>query len=136
MPHSPPFVAEVLPLQDLRRDVAEDDDAVAERGGAGELEPQPGDIDAVKETGAASDGDGEDRKVELIDEVVLDQRAIELAGPVLHDVLARLLFQLGDFLSNITFDEPGIPRGLPQSRRGDEFGEAVDPVEVVVTSDL
>jgi hypothetical protein len=54
-------------------------------------------VEILKETLAGSDGQGEERKMELIDEVVLYQRAVELAGPVLHDVLTGPVFQLGDF---------------------------------------
>jgi hypothetical protein len=49
----------------------------------------------------AADDDREEPEVELIDEVVLHQGAIELAGTELQDVLAGLLLQGSDFPGDV-----------------------------------
>jgi hypothetical protein len=95
------------------RGIGEDDNAVAELGRAGELEFQVSGVDTLKKALAASDDQGEERKMELIDEVVLYQGAVELARPVLHNVLTGPLLQVGNFLGDVTFDECGVPCSLP-----------------------
>jgi hypothetical protein len=62
-------------------------------------------VESVEETLAGSDGDGVHPEVELVDEVVLQKRAVELAGAVLQDVPTRLFFQLGDGFGHVS----GVP---------------------------
>ena len=73
-----------------------------------------GNVNSVEETLTASGNDGEDPEVVLVGKIVLHQRAVELAGSELQDVLAGLLFQLGDFAGDVTLDARGIPFGLLQ----------------------
>ena len=67
--------------------------------------------------------------MELVDEVVLHQRAVELAGAEFQDAPAGLLLQLGNLVGDIAFDQRRVPLEWRFERpRGDVFGEAVDPV--------
>src|SRR6266516_3922823 len=77
-------------------EIGELDDAVAERLGPGEPQPQPAGIDALEQPKAAAHHKREDREVKLIDQAMLDERAIQPTGPVLHDRLAGLVLQPGD----------------------------------------
>src|SRR5260370_16721829 len=57
---------------------------------------------------------GEDHETVFINEILLHERVNELNAPKDQDVLTRLLFQSGNFLSNIVLDEGGIPLSFLQ----------------------
>lgn len=107
--------------------VGEDDNAGAEARGADQYQVDV--IDPVEQVLAASDGDGEYPEVELVNEVVLHQRAVELARAELQEVLAGLLLQLGHLGGDVPFDKGCVPLQWPfEGPRGDILGQAVDPV--------
>jgi len=92
-----------------------------------------GGIDSVEETLAAPRSDGENPEVELVNEVVLHERAVKFAGAKLQDAPAGLLLQASHLAGDVTADERCIPLGLLHSRRGDVLGKAVDPVGLFIT---
>ncbi len=57
---------------------------------------------------------GEDHETVFINEILLHERVNELNAPKDQYVLTRLLFQSGNFLSNIVLDEGGIPLSFLQ----------------------
>ena len=69
------------------RRVGEDHDPRVEPRRVGERQVRG--VDAVEDPLTASHGDGEQPEVELVDEVLLHQRAVELAGAELQDVSHR-----------------------------------------------
>ena len=64
----------------------------------------------VLENGApAADDDWEIPEMEFIDQPVLEERAIEASGAVLHDVLPRLALEARDFAGDIPLDGICVP---------------------------
>src|SRR5215470_14982410 len=57
---------------------------------------------------------GEDHETVFINEILLHERVNELNAPKDQDILTRLLFQSGHFLSNIVLDKDGIPLSFLQ----------------------
>src|SRR2546421_9131876 len=57
---------------------------------------------------------GEDHETVFINEILLHERVNELNAPKDQYVLTRLLFQSGNFLSNIVLDKGGIPLSFLQ----------------------
>ena len=94
------------------------------------------DLDAVDQPLAASGQHGEDPEVELVEEAVREQRAVELAGAELEQVLARLLLQRRDSLGSVALDDRCVPGGVGERPRGDVLGHLVDPVGVGVAAPL
>src|SRR5215831_18069062 len=73
-------------------------------------------IDALEQSTPRTNYSRKDRKLELVDEVVIDQRLIEHAGPVLDDPLAWCLFEPRHFSGHVTADRRGVPCGGLQRR--------------------
>src|SRR5215467_8523437 len=116
--------------------VAQDHHTRAECLGAGEL--QLGILPSLGEQALpAADHEGVDPDPVLVDQVVFHQGLHERGTAVHLDVLARLLLQLGDLLSDITLDQGGVPvQRLGQRPGGDQLRDAVHPVEVWPTLDF
>jgi len=55
--------------------------------------------------------------MKFIDQPVLEERAIEASGAVLHDVLPRLAFEAQDFSYDISLDSPRVPGSASVQRR-------------------
>jgi hypothetical protein len=86
-------------------------------------------VEAVEEPLATSHCDGMHPEVELVDEVLFDQRAVELPCAELQDALAGLILQPGDLFTDIALEECRVPlEWLAKGLRSDELGEAVDPL--------
>jgi hypothetical protein len=84
----------------------------------------------AKQAGAAPSDDWIDPEAELIDQVVLQQGARELAAAVHDDRLSRLPLQPGNLRRDIAGEQGGVPfQRFVQGRRRDVLGEAVDPVD-------
>ena len=58
-------------------------------------------VDVFEEVLTGSDGYGCEQEMELVDEVVFDQRGIQWTGAVFKDVSAGLLLQLGDVFGDV-----------------------------------
>ncbi len=58
-----------------------------------------------EQTLSASQNNGKDQQVVLIDEVVLHQRLHKFSAAKDHDILTGLLLQLGDFVRDILVDQ-------------------------------
>ena len=71
-----------------------------------------GGVDSFEQVLAATDGDWSDQEMKLVNQAVLHQRGIEKTIPVLDDVAARLLFQVGHECGHIAFNDTGIPGGF------------------------
>src|SRR5580704_15325252 len=81
---------------------------------------------------AGPDHDGEDEQPQLIDEVVLEQRAPELVAGVDDDVPVHVLLQPGDFLDHVALQDRHVgPRGVLEGRGHDVLRHAVQPVRPV-----
>jgi hypothetical protein len=107
--------------------VSENYDARAEPGRVPESQ-MGGLIDSVEEPLTAPRSDGENPEVELVDEIVLHERAVEFAGAILQDIPACLLLQAGYLPRDIGTQERRVPLDLLQSRRGHVLGKSVDPI--------
>ena len=64
-----------------------------------------------------ADDDWEIPDMKFIDQPVLEERAIEASGAVLHDVLPRLAFEAQDFSYDISLDSPRVPGSASVQRR-------------------
>jgi hypothetical protein len=85
---------------------------------------------------ATSDDDGEDRESELVDQIMLDQHAIELSGPIFDDVLPRLFLQLGDLIGDIALNDLSVPGRRRECSRSYQLRKAIDTIEVRVALHL
>src|SRR5262245_46264067 len=112
--------------------VDEHDDARLEPRSLDEL--QVGSIDAIEQPLTGADCHWEHPEVELVDQVVLHECAVQRAGAVLHNILARLLLELGYLLSDVPFDQRRVPLEWPsEGPRCDVLRQAVKPVGECVT---
>ncbi len=68
----------------------------------------------VDESPASSGEDGEDPEVELVEEVVSEERAVELARAELEQAVAGLLLERGDRLGGVALEDRRVPGGLVQ----------------------
>ncbi len=67
------------------------------------------DAHTLENARSCSESKWKHEKMDLIHEVMLEQRERQLAHAILQQTLARLLLELPDLLSNIPLDELGIP---------------------------
>src|SRR5947208_12849559 len=77
---------------------------------------------------------GEDHETVFINEILLHERVNELNATKDQDVLTRLLFQSGNFLSNIVLDKGGIPLSFLQSCGWNILGHPVYSFAICTSS--
>jgi hypothetical protein len=75
---------------------------------------------------AGAYGDREDHELVSVDQIVREQNVDELGRPIDQDLFARLLFERGDGLGNISVEERSVPRQrLLECSRDDELRQCV-----------
>src|SRR5438876_5010302 len=78
---------------------------------------------------AGPEGDREDLQPQLVDQVMLDQRAYELKAADDDDVPVYLLLQRRDLVKHVVLEDCRVvPGGIGEGRRHDVLGQAVQPV--------
>src|SRR6266566_7623139 len=83
----------------------------------------------AEEALASPEHDREDDQPQLVDQVVLDQRAPELIAGVDDDVPVQLLLQFRDLVHHVALqDRRVVPLGLFEGRGHDVLGQAVQSV--------
>ena len=83
----------------------------------------------AEEAFAGPEHDREDDQPQLVDQVVLDERAPELIAGVDDDVAVQLLLQLRDLGHHVARQDRGVaPAGRVEGRGHDVLGQAVQPV--------
>src|SRR5260370_21569183 len=75
------------------------------------------------------EGDREDLQPQLVDQVVLDQRAYELKAAGDDDVPVYVLLQRRDLVKHVALEDCRVvPGGIGEGRGHDVLGQAVQPV--------
>src|SRR6201982_2614504 len=78
---------------------------------------------------ADPEGDREDLQPQLVDQVVIDQRAYELKAAGDNDVPVYVLLQRRDLVKHVALEDCRVvPGGIGEGRGHDVLGQAVQPV--------
>src|SRR6266496_967737 len=89
----------------------------------------------AEEALAGSEHDREDLQPQLVDQVVLHQRAYELEAGGDDDFPVELLLQLRDLLNHVALEyRRVVPDGMFESRGHDVLGQVVQPVRQLATA--
>src|SRR6516162_9002339 len=94
--------------------IGEDHRPVLQPPFVGEPEVEPGGVHVLEQPLSCAGHDGHDPELELVDQMVSQERVVEAAGAVLDEVLAGLVLQPGDRAGRVGPEEGGVPGRLGQ----------------------